>query len=505
MTANPVRVRFAPSPTGDLHVGGARTALFNWLYARRYNGAFILRIEDTDQRRLVGQSIEGIIASLRWLGLTWDEGPEVDGPYGPYIQSQRLALYQEHAELLVRQGVAYPCFCSPERLAQVREEQRARGEPPGYDRHCRSLTSEQVATYREQGITPVIRFKMPLTGTTTVVDKLRGAISFENRLLEDLVLLKSDGFPTYHLANVIDDHFMEISHVMRAEEWIPSTPLHLQLYQAFGWEPPRYAHLPLILNPDGKGKLSKRHGAVGVLEYKRNGYLPEALVNYLALVGWSFDDQHEIFSLEELIQKFSLDRVNPSPARFNFEKLAWMNQYYINHVLTLDDLTGRCIPYLQEAGLATAAAADTATPEYAYVRDVVALVKDRLKVLTEVVELTSFFFTPDVEDYPVETLIPKKTEPTAVATALERAIAVLGDADFADEADLESRLRSLADELSLKAGQLFMPIRVAVTGRTVSPGLFETLRVLGKERSLRRLEAASRKLQAHLAAGAPRS
>ena len=492
-------------PAGDLHVGGLRSALFTWLFARKHDGDFILRIEDTDRRRYKEESVESITGALRWIGLDWDEGPEVGGSRGPYFQSERLPLYQEHARMLVESGHAYECFCSPERLEALRAEQVARKEPPGYDRLCRDLTEEERAVKRAEGITPVIRFKVPLDGTTVVRDELRGEISYDNRLLEDAVLLKSDGFPTYHLANVIDDHFMEISHVMRAEEWIPSTPLHLQLYQAFGWEPPRYAHLPLILNPDGKGKLSKRHGAVGVLEYKRNGYLPEALVNYLALVGWSFDDQHEIFSLEELIQKFSLDRVNPSPARFNFEKLAWMNQYYINHVLTLDDLTGRCIPYLQEAGLATAAAADTATPEYAYVRDVVALVKDRLKVLTEVVELTSFFFTPDVEDYPVETLIPKKTEPTAVATALERAIAVLGDADFADEADLESRLRSLADELSLKAGQLFMPIRVAVTGRTVSPGLFETLRVLGKERSLRRLEAASRKLQAHLAAGAPRS
>ncbi|MBX6341483.1 MAG: glutamate--tRNA ligase [Thermomicrobiaceae bacterium] len=503
MSERRVRVRFAPSPTGDLHVGGARTALFNWLFARQHGGDFILRIEDTDQRRLVGQSIAGIIESLRWLGLDWDEGPEVGGPYGPYFQSQRLDLYREHAERLVREGHAYYCFCPPERLEQVRRDLQARGLPPGYDRFCRNLTPDEVEARLAQGETPVIRFKMPDTGTTTLHDVLRGDITYENRLLEDLVLLKSDGFPTYHLANVVDDHYMEISHIMRAEEWIPTAPLHLRLYQAFGWEPPVYAHMPLVLNPDGKGKLSKRHGATGVLEFKAKGYVPEALVNYLAITGWSYNETQEIFSLAELVEKFRLERVSPSPARFNFDKLNWMNQYYINHILSLDEVTRRCLPYLQEAGLVSAAASDPASPEYAYVREVVALLKDRIKVLTEVVDLTRFFFTEGTEEYPADLLVPKKTDPAKVLEALDRTREILAEADFGDEAGMEARLRALADELGLKAGQLFMPIRVAVTGRTVSPGLFETLRVIGKERSLARLDAARDKLRAYVAQTSP--
>jgi glutamyl-tRNA synthetase len=503
MTADRVRVRFAPSPTGDLHVGGARTALFNWIFARQHGGDFILRIEDTDQKRLVGQSIEGILTSLRWLGLDWDEGPEADGPYGPYFQSQRLELYHEHVDSLVDAGHAYPCFCSPERLEQVRAEQRARGEPPGYDRHCRNLTAEQVQARLDEGIVPVYRFKMPREGTTTFYDLLRGEISYENRLLQDLVLLKSDGYPTYHLANVVDDHHMRISHIMRADEWIPTAPLHIRMYSAFGWEPPIYAHMPVVLRPDGKGKLSKRDGAVGVLEYRDKGYLPEALKNYLSLLGWSYDDRQEIFTVDELIEKFRVERVNPSPARFSFEKLDWMNQYYINHVLELDDLTRRCVPYLQAAGLVSDAASDPNSSEYAATRDAVALVKDRLKVLTEGTELVDFFFTEETDDYAPELLVPRKTEPDTVLTALEGVRQTLSDADFDDEAGMEARLRGLADELGLKAGQLFMPIRVAISGRTVAPGLFETLRVLGKERSLARIDIAIDKLRAYVEQGAP--
>ena len=482
-----VRVRFAPSPTGDLHVGGARTALFTWLFARHTGGDFILRVEDTDRRRYVEGSAEGIVESLQWLGLQWDEGP--------IFQSERLPIYQEHANWLLEHGHAYECFCSPERLEQVRAGQRARGEPPGYDRRCRHLSPEEVAAFRAEGIRPVIRFKMPESGTTVVDDLIRGPITFENRLLEDPVILKSDGFPTYHLAAMVDDHLMEISHITRGEEWLPSAPLHVQIFKAFGWEMPVLVHPPVILRPDGKGKLSKRDGAVGVLEYKRNGYLPEAMNNYLVLLGWSSGDQ-ELFSMEELIEKFELADVSASPARFSFDKLAWMDQYYINHILTLEDLTARCVPYLVGAGLVSAAAEDPASPAHAYVRDVVALVKDRLKTLTEVVELTSFFFSEGTEDYAAETLVPRKTEPAAVHAGLERTRAMLAGADLADEAGTEAALRALAEELGLKAGQLFMPIRVAVTGRTVSPGLFETLRVLGKDRTLARLDAAIRKLDA---------
>lgn len=489
----PVRVRFAPSPTGDLHVGGARTALFTWLFARQHGGDFILRIEDTDRRRFEEESITSITESLRWLGLTWDEGPDVGGPAGPYFQSERLELYRQHADWLLERGFAYECFTTAEELAALRAEQQAKKIPTGYDRRHRDLTPEQRDAFRAEGRVPAIRLKVPLDGQTDGYDLLRGEISYENRTLEDAVLLKSDGFPTYHLAVLVDDHLMSISHVIRGEEWIPSFPLHILLYQCFGWDQPVFAHMPVILKPDGKGKLSKRDGAASVLAYRDAGYLPEALVNYLALVGWSYNDHEEIFSLQDLIEKFSLERVSPSPARYNFDKLNWMNQQYINHVIELDDLTQRCLPLLQRAGLI--AEAEAGSSEYGLVRDAIGLVKDKLKFLTEAPELTRFFFT-DPDPYDAELLVPKKTEPAAVLKALEAARASIAELGVEREEELEARLRAAGDELGLKAGQLFMPIRVAVTGRTVSPGLFETLRVIGQERCLERLDQAIAKLHA---------
>ncbi len=492
-TARRVRVRFAPSPTGDLHVGGLRSALFTWLFARKHDGDFILRIEDTDRRRYKEESVESITGALRWIGLDWDEGPEAGGPRGPYFQSERLPLYQEHARLLVERGHAYECFCSPERLEALRAEQVARKEPPGYDRHCRDLSEAERAAKRAEGITPVIRFKVPLDGTTIVRDELRGEISYDNRLLEDAVLLKSDGFPTYHLGVVVDDHLMEVSHVMRGEEWIPSFPLHVLIYAAFGWELPPFYHLPVILSPEG-GKLSKRHGAASAMQYKQEGYLPEALRNYLVLQGWSYDDREEFFpTLDDLVEKFSMERVSPSPSKYNFEKVLWFNQQYINHIIGLDDLTRRTLPWLQEAGLAGDIAEDTA--EYARVRDAVGLIKDKMRLLSEAPDLLRFFFA-DADAYAPELLVPKKTEPAQVATALARVREIVVEAGVEDEEALEARLRSLGDELGLKAGQLFMPVRVAVSGRTVSPGLFGTLRVLGQERAIERLDAAIDKLGA---------
>lgn len=478
-TRTPVRVRFAPSPTGDLHVGGVRTALFTWLFARQNDGVFILRIEDTDQKRLKEESVGSITGALTWMGMDWDEGP--------IFQSDRLPLYQEHAQRLVASGHAYECFCSSERLDALRAQQIANKQPPGYDRHCRSLTPEQREARRAEGITPVIRFAVPLDATTTVMDGLRGASHYENRLLEDAVLLKSDGFPTYHLAVVIDDHEMGISHVMRGEEWLPSAPLHVMIYEAFGWDVPLLYHMPLILNPDGKGKLSKRHGAAGALEYQRQGYLPEALANYLIMLGWSYDDHTEIFTRQEMIEKFDIERITPSPARYNYDKVLWFNQYYINHILDVDDLTRRSLPWLREAGLVGDVA--EGTPEYAHVRDAIGLIKDKMKLLTEAPDLTRFFFSePDA--YDMELLIPKKVEPEIVLTALRRTREIIATVGVDDETGLEAALRALADELGLKAGQLFMPIRVAATGRTASPGLFETLRVIGQERTLARLDLA---------------
>ena len=488
-----VRVRFAPSPTGYLHVGGARTALYNWLLARHYGGKFILRIEDTDRKRYVEGSLADIMESLRWLGLEWDEGPEVGGPYGPYFQSQRLELYRTHVEQLVKEGHAYRCYCSPERLEKLRAEQQARGEVVrGYDRHCRYLTSRQVAEYEAQGIVPVIRLAVPLEGETSFHDVIYGDITVENSTLDDLVLLKSDGYPTYHLANVVDDHLMEITHIMRGDEWLPSVPKHILLYRAFGWEPPIFAHLPLILDPSGKGKMKKRKTVdqqgreypVQVREFRAAGYLPEAMCNYLALLGWSYDDKTELFTRDELIRYFDLDRVKPSPATFSYDKLEWMNGVYIRQ-LDPDDLARRLMPFLQQAGLQ----ADLDT-----VRRLVPLIQERLKTLADAAAWVDFVFqdsvTPNLDE-----LIPKKMTAEDTIQALRAARATLADLPSFDGASIETALRALADRLGLKAGVLFTPIRIAVTGKRVAPPLFGTLAVLGRERVLKRIDAALQLLE----------
>jgi glutamyl-tRNA synthetase len=491
----PVRVRFAPSPTGSLHIGGGRTALFSWLFAKGQAaregraGQFLLRIEDTDRNRLVPGATENILDVLAWFGLEWDEGPDIDGPHAPYVQSERQAIYKEHAEQLIASGHAYRCFCTPDRLEKVREEQRARNQPPGYDRHCRTLSAEVVQANLEMGLPHVVRFAMPRTGETRFTDLLRGEIVYQNENLEDLVLLKSDGFPTYHLAHAVDDHLMGITHVTRGPEWIPSTPLHVNLYAAFGWDLPVLAHMPLILAPGG-GKLSKRHGATGMEEFRTQGYLPEAIMNYVALLGWSFDGTTEIFSRQDLLDKFDLARVSASPATFDYQKLQWFNQYYINHILDLDDLTARLVPFLAEAGMVDRAATDPAHRDYQRLRPAVALLKDRLETLAQGPELLSYFLEDELPPYDAELLIPKKFDPSAVRPALLAVENALDEVNLDDEAVAEARFRALADELGLKAGQLFMPIRVAVTGRTQSPGLFETLRVIGADRVRRRLRHA---------------
>lgn len=503
--AAPVRVRFAPSPTGLLHIGGVRTVLFNWLLANGQapregkSGAFILRIEDTDRNRYVEGAEEGILDVLRWFGVDWDEGPDVGGPYAPYRQSERTALYRDRANELLHKGHAYRCFCTPERLQQVREEQQARKEPPGYDRHCRDLdpTDSQALSTLDQP--NVVRFRMPLEGETAVHDLLRGEMLFQNENLEDLVLLKTDGFPTYHLANVVDDHEMEISHILRGAEWIPSAPLHLRLYDAFGWTAPLLAHMPLILAPGG-GKLSKRHGSTSMEEFRSQGYLPEALMNYLALLGWSLDGTTEIFSKQDLLEKFTLERVSPSPGTFDYVKLRWTNQYYINHILELDDLTVRVMPFLAQAGLILPGPFDADHADVARVRSVTALLKDRLETLADAPELMSYFLTSELEPYDPALLIPKKMTRDDTLAALEAVSVLLDQVDLEDEAASEARFRALADDLGLKPGNLFMPIRVAVTGRAQSPGLFETLRVIGEEQVRARVKEAITSLRAWIPA-----
>jgi glutamyl-tRNA synthetase len=484
----PVRVRFAPSPTGRPHVGNVRTAMFNWLLARHTGGRFILRIEDTDVARKVKGALEAILDGLKWLGLDWDEGPEVGGDSGPYFQSQRLSLYREAAERLVAQGDAYYCYCSPERLEEMRAEQVRRKQPPGYDRRCRDLSPEERAQREKEGITPVVRFKVPLEGQTRFNDLIWGELVFENGTIDDFVLLKSDGYPTYHLANVVDDSAMRISHVIRAEEWISSTPRHMLLYRALALEPPQFVHHPMILGPD-RAKLSKRHGAVSILEYREQGYLPETMFNFLALIGWSLDDKTEIMSRKELVENFSLERIGKTGAIFNRDKLDWMNGVYIRS-LTVEDFTQRVLPFL-ENGLPP----EVKRPlDIDYIRQIMPLIQERARTLAEVAELTEFFFS-DALAYDSGLLIVKKMDRESALRALAASRQRLEPLERFDHESLEAVLRPLAEELHLKTGQLFGTLRVAVTGRTVAPPLFETMSVLGKKRCLERIGVALDKLQ----------
>lgn len=488
--ASPVRVRIAPSPTGMPHVGLFHTFLYNWLYARHTGGQFIVRIEDTDRARLVEGAVEALLEAIRWLGLDWDEGPEVGGPYGPYVQSQRLPLYREHAEQLVADGKAYYCYCSPERLAALREQQERAKVPPGYDRRCRYLgPAEREAAAAAASTPPVIRFAVPLEGETTFHDLLRGPITWENRLLDDFVLLKSDGYPTYHLAHLVDDHYMRITDVLRGDEWISSTPRHILLYRAFGWEPPRFCHLAPLLGPDGK-KLSKRHGATAILDYRDAGYLPEALVNYLAIIGTSYDPEgkREIYSLPELIAAFDLQHINKSGAVFDLRKLDWMNGYYIRQ-LRQDDLARRLLPFLERAGLHA---------ELAYVERLVPLVQERLTRLADAPALLRFAFVDEL-DYEPKNLIGKGLTAEASREALAAALELLRDTpEFAD-APLEAAMRQLAEAIGVKSGQLFMILRWAVTGTNVSPPLFASMEVIGRERTVARVAEALRRLDGLIA------
>jgi glutamyl-tRNA synthetase len=495
-----VRVRFAPSPTGSLHIGGARLVMYDVLFAhgqaRRAGkrGTFVLRIEDTDQKRFVEGSAEGLMEGLRWLGLAWDEGPDIGGPYAPYVQSERTHHYREAAEQLVAEGNAYRCFCSPERLKAVREDLQKRGLPPGYDRHCRDLPAAEVASRIEAGETSVIRFRMPLTGETRLVDLLRGEIVYQNETIEDLVILKSDGFPTYHLGAVVDDHEMNITHITRGPEWIPTAPLHGRICEALGWQMPILAHMPLILAPTG-GKLSKRHGGATVKEFQEGGYLPEAMLNYFALLGWSLDGKTEIYSFDDLLQHFALEQVQASPSMFDRNKLDWLNQQWINHQITVDDLAVRVLPFLIAAGTIADGPSNQDHPRFADVREASALLKDRIRHLTEAPDLMEYFLKDELARYDAALLVPKKVEPVMAMRILDAVRAALDEIDLADETVTEERFRELAETLGIKPGQLFMPIRVAVTGRTQSPGLFGTLRAIGQERVVARIDDAIAKLR----------
>ncbi len=464
----PARTRIAPSPTGDPHVGTAYVALFNLALARKTGGRFVLRIEDTDRVRSNPESERMIFDSLRWLGLEWDEGPDVGGPFGPYRQSERSQIYREHVERLVASGAAYPCFCTKERLDALREEQRrAKASIMGYDGHCRSIPPEEAARRRAAGEPHVIRLAMPREGETVVNDLLRGEIRFANAQVDDQILLKSDGFPTYHLANVVDDHLMEITHVIRAEEWISSLPKHVRLYEAFGWEPPVFCHLPLLRNAD-KSKISKRKNPVSLNFYRRAGYLPEALLNYLALMGWAMPDEREEFTLEEFIQTFDPEKISLGGPVFDLEKLTWLNGRYLRGLGEREWL-GRL-----RGGILS----DD------YLLQVIPLVRERVDTLADFADYAGFFFTGAVEydEAARSRLVVKGTTPPQSAKILRTLVEERLDPILEwNAATVEQALRGFCEARELKPKELFMPVRVAVTGRTATPPLFETMAVLGKE------------------------
>ena len=468
----PIRVRYAPSPTGALHLGGARTALFNYLFARQKGGQFLLRIEDTDRARLKPGSQEQIEEGLQWLRMTWDETP--------LIQSERQPIYQQAANDLLESGAAYRCFCTPERLAQMRAEQRARHEPERYDRRCRAIPREESDRRAAAGERYVVRQAMPTQGTTTLQDLVMGTVTFRNDTLDDHVLLKSDGFPTYHLAFAVDDHAMRISHVIRGDGWLPSAPKHLLLFQAFNWLPPAFAHVPLVLGPDKK-PLAKRHGAKDVLEYREAGYLPEAVDNFIAFLGWSPGTDQDLFTMEQLIAAFDLTKIQASPAVANLERLDWLNGQFIRR-LTPDDLAARV------ASKMPGVAVPALTP-------LIPLVQERLRTLNDAPEMLRFFFE-EPDGYRPEQLIPKGRDAATTATALTTAATTLGSLTDWAPASIEAALRQLAEQLGWSSRDLFMALRVAVTGRTVTPPLIESISRLEKATVLARLERAARRLAA---------
>jgi len=466
------RVRIAPSPTGDPHIGTAYIGLFNYVFAKKHGGKFIIRIEDTDRTRYRKQSEEQIFAALKWFGIEWDEGPDKGGPFGPYKQSERLELYQKETQKLVDTGHAYPCFCSVQRLDDVRKMQQANKQPPGYDRHCRDLAADEVKAKLASGASHTIRFKSPREGKTIFKDELRGQVEFENAGLDDLVLMKADKFPTYHLASVVDDHHMQITDVIRGEEWISSTPKHVLLYQAFGWQHPTFTHLNLLRNAD-KSKISKRKNPTSILYYQRKGILPAALRNFLALMGWSIGGDQEKFSTKEMIESFTWQRFSLGGPIFDLKKLLWMNGEYLKELTEPEFITK-----LKETVFSDE-----------YLAKVLPLVKDRVQAFEDFFPVASTFFTGDLS-FKDQPLVPTGRVPKDVSTWLAEVMEALEAAEDWEVPTIKTVIESYAKSKELKNPELFMPIRIAVSGSTVSPPLFETIHVLGKEMVRRRVRLA---------------
>ncbi|MDI6731019.1 MAG: glutamate--tRNA ligase [Candidatus Margulisbacteria bacterium] len=472
----PIRVRFAPSPTGALHIGGARTALYSWLYARSQGGVFILRIEDTDRERSTVDSTHSILRGMEWLGLDWDEGPNIGGNYGPYYQTERLHIYKEFAEQLIKEGKAYSCFCTPEELEKKRKDAAARKEAPKYDNSCRKLSEAEIKSKLEGGISKVIRFMLPPIGETIVHDLIRGDVVFQNEVLDDFVILKSDGFPTYNFACAIDDHLMEISHVIRGDDHLSNTPRQILLFQAFGWKIPKFAHLPMILGKD-KTRLSKRHGATSVIDYQAMGYLPEAVLNYIVKLGWGHGDQ-EIFSRQELIDKFTLKGISKNPAVFDFDKLNWLNGKYIRSILP-ERLVDLCEPLLIDA---------YGNHDINYIRKVVLAFHDRLTLIPDIVPLSRYFFTDEFEfDQAAIEKYFKSAENIQLLAILKKQLAEL---EPFDHSSIEAVFKGLAQELGKKLGEIIHPARLALTGTLQSPPMYDVVEILGKEKVVQRIGKA---------------
>ena len=487
MSENPVRVRFAPSPTGHMHLGSARTALYNYLLAKKTGGKFILRIEDTDQKRFVPGAEQELIDGLHWLGLNYDEGPDIGGPYGPYRQTDRHAIYQEHVKLLVDLGKAFPCFCTSERLDQVRLEQQKQKINTHYDGFCRDIEPVEAARRIAAGEKHVVRFKMPKEGTTTAVDAIRGPITIENRLLDDSVIMKSDGWPTYHLAAMVDDHLMKITHVFRGSEWLGTFPLHVNIIRAFGWEEPQWVHLSVFLKPSGKGKMSKRETAealkdgysIFIKDMHELGFIPEGLNNWAALMGWGAGETEDVLALEEMIEKFEIKRLNASPAAINFAKLDYFNGEHIRR-LKNEDLAARLIPYFEKAGLQV---------DKPKLEKIIPIIRERLVTLDDCLPFAAWFFRDEININPSE-LVGKNMTPVESLAVAKKIFYVLDQLPSLSHSIAETPMRSLIEELGLSPNQVFGLLRVAVTGQMVSPPLFESMEIVGKDKVMARLKIA---------------
>lgn len=477
---NTIRVRFAPSPTGYLHVGGLRTALYNYLFARKNNGKFILRIEDTDRNRYVEGAVENLINSLKWCGLDYDEGPDVGGNFGPYMQSQRLDIYKKYAQQLIDNGHAYYCFCSPERLKALKEEQERQKLPQAkYDKHCLNLSKEEIQNKLGNGEQFVIRLNVQPNQRIIFEDIIRGVVEFDSNNIDDQVLIKSDGYPTYHMANVVDDHLMEISHVIRGEEWLSSTPKHILLYDFFGWEKPKFAHLPLLLNPD-RSKLSKRQGDVAVEDYRAKGYLKEALVNFVALLGWNAGDDKEFYYMDELINNFSLERVNKSGAVFDLQKLNWLNA---EHLRKMED--NKILPLLKNYLSTTEFNLNKFSDEK--LLQIIGAMKERVTFIHEFVESCKYFYE-EPEEYEQKSIEKNWKEETPnhlnkLKDEFEKLINPTKE-------DYEKVFSKVAEELNIGKGKLIHPLRLAVSGQSTGPGMFDLLFILGKDEVLKRIQKA---------------